>query len=288
MEFSFLADPVSRGAVRSILEELHASPNRLLGQNFLTDRNAREKILTTAQVNKDDAVLEIGPGLGALTCRLIDEAGQVAAIEKDRAFFEYLQRTFPAPNFNLISGDALDAAWSTLGLPDANVKIVANLPYSISKPFLRRVYEEWRPHLQTATLMLQKEVAERLIAKPNTSAYGPMAIMAALWSETKIAFKLSPGAFFPPPEISSAVVQIVLRDSPRIEIGDEKFFWRTVRAAFAQRRKQLANTLRAVQPDKDVLATVMNELNIDPQRRGETLSLQEFASVSQRLAEKTL
>jgi 16S rRNA (adenine1518-N6/adenine1519-N6)-dimethyltransferase len=168
------------------------------------------------------------------------------------------------------------------------VKIVANLPYSISKPFLRRVYEEWRPHLQTATLMMQKEVAERLIAKPGSSAYGPMAIMAALWSETKIAFKLSPGAFFPPPEISSAVVQIVLRDTPRVEIGDEKFFWRVVRAAFAQRRKQLANTLRAVQPDKEVLTAAMQEINIDPQRRGETLSLQEFASLAMQLAEKKL
>jgi 16S rRNA (adenine1518-N6/adenine1519-N6)-dimethyltransferase len=277
------SDPATRGAARALLDEMGATPNRLLGQNFLTDKNARDKIIASAQVNDTDNVLEIGSGLGALTCRLAEVAGRVTAVEKDRALFEYLQQNLPAPNLHLISGDALRVEWSTLALPEQNVKVVANLPYSISKPFLRRVYEEWRPHLQSATLMLQKEVAERLIAKPSTSAYGPMAIMAQLWSETKIVFHLAPGAFFPPPEISSSVVHIVLREQPRVVVSDEKFFWRVVRAAFSQRRKQLANTLRAVVPDKGVLTASMNELGINPMRRGETLSLEEFARLAQTL-----
>lgn len=277
------SDPVARNAVRALLHELDATPNRLLGQNFLTDKNAREKIIATAQVNEADSVLEIGPGLGALTCRLVTVAGQVTAIEKDRTLVAYLQRELPAPNLHLVAGDALREDWGTLALPTANVKVVANLPYSISKPFLRRVYEEWRPSLQSATLMLQREVAERLVAKPNTEAYGPLAIMAQLWSETKIAFHLAPGAFFPPPEISSAVVHCVLRRQARVAIGDEKFFWRVVKASFAQRRKQLANTLRSVVPDKDVLTAALHAAGIDPMRRGETLALEEFARLAQIL-----
>jgi 16S rRNA (adenine1518-N6/adenine1519-N6)-dimethyltransferase len=280
------SDPVARGAVRAILSELDAAPNRLLGQNFLIDKNARDKIIATAQVNETNSVLEIGPGLGALTCRLVEVAARVTAIEKDRALFEYLQRELAAPNLHLVAGDALREAWSTLDLPATNVKVVANLPYSISKPFLRRVYEEWRPHLQSATLMLQKEVAERLVAKPSTPAYGPLAIMAQLRSETQVAFHLAPGAFFPPPEIASSVVHIILREQPRVAMSDEKFFWRVVKAAFAQRRKQLANTLRAVVPDKGVLTASMNELGINPMRRGETLSLEEFARLAETLNPK--
>lgn len=281
MNFS---DPASRASPRRILDELGTAPNRLLGQNFLTDHNAREKILRVADLNAQDHVLEIGPGLGALTFRLVETAAHVTAIEKDRALYEYLAGAITSPNFHLISGDALRQEWSTLALPDENVKIIANLPYSISKPFLRRVYEEWRPHLQSVTLMLQKEVAQRLIAKPSTPEYGPMAIMALLWSDTKIAFTLPPGAFWPPPEISSAVIHAVLRKEPRVEIGDEKFFWQVVRAAFATRRKQLANTLRAVVADKSTLTTAMKHAEIDPMRRGETLSLEEFASLSDHLS----
>lgn len=277
MKFS---DNGGRFTPREILAELNATPNRLLGQNFLTDVNAREKILRVSDLQSDDCVLEIGPGLGALTFRLVEEAARVVAVEKDRALHEYLHSKLSAPNFHLISGDALRVEWSTLGLPEANVKIIANLPYSISKPFLRRVYEDWRPHLSTATLMLQKEVAQRLVAAPDTSEYGPMAIMAQLWGQTKIAFNLAPGAFWPPPAVSSSVVHIVLRSEPNVEIGDEKFFWRVVRAAFSTRRKQLVNTLREVVSDKEVLARAMNELGIDPMRRGETLSLGEFAALA--------
>ncbi len=281
MEYS---DPATRGAARAILDGLGASPNRLLGQNFLTDKNAREKILVAAQLNSSDTVLEIGPGLGALTHRLVEESHCVVAVEKDRALYEYLQQGLSATNLNLICGDALQVEWSTLPLPDAGVKVLSNLPYSISKPFLRRVYEDWRPHLQSATLMLQREVAQRLVAAPSTPAYGPMAIMAQLWGETKIVFHLAPGAFWPPPEVSSSVVHIVLRSEPRVELPDEKFFWRVVRAAFSTRRKQLANTLREVVADKGVLTAAMQEIGIDPMRRGETLSLEEFAALAHGLS----
>jgi 16S rRNA (adenine1518-N6/adenine1519-N6)-dimethyltransferase len=281
-------DPASRRETRAILETIGAAPNRTLGQNFLTDKNALDRIVALADLQKSDCVLEIGPGLGALTCRLVSRAGRVVAIEKDKTLAQFLPSQFlqsdqQSAQFSLIEGDALTTDWSALGLPEENVKIVANLPYSISKPFLRRVYETWRPRLETATLMLQKEVAQRLVAAPSTPAYGPLAIMAALYGETKIAFHLSPGAFWPPPEVSSSVVQIRLLKTPSIELEDEDFFWRVVRAAFGQRRKQLINTLRAAVPDKGVLQSALENSKVDPQRRGETLSLQEFARLAKNL-----
>lgn len=279
----WLFDPATRSATRGLLQELDATPNRLLGQNFLVDKNALDRIIALAQVSGEDTVLEIGPGLGALTTRLVQNAGNVVAVEKDRVLSQFLSAKLQASHFQLIEGDALRVEWNTLGLPDGGVKIVANLPYSISKPFLRRVFEEWRPHLQTATLMLQKEVAQRLVAVPSTSAYGPMAIMAQLYGDVKKSFDLAPGAFWPPPDISSSVVQIVLRQEPRIALADAKFFWRVVTAGFAQRRKQLVNTLRAVVADKDFLTAALAKSQIDPQRRGETLSLEEFALVAQNL-----
>lgn len=276
-------DPATRSATRACLSELGTIPNHTLGQNFLTDKNALDRIVTLARLGGEDHVLEIGSGLGALTCRLVANAVQVVAIEKDKTLAQFLPTKITDGHFHLMAGDALKTGWDDLGLPEQGVKIVANLPYSISKPFLRRVYEEWRPHLTSATLMLQKEVAQRLAAVPGTSAYGPMAIMAALYSETKIAFNLAPGAFWPPPEVSSSVVQIELYREPKIGLEDEKFFWRVVTAAFSQRRKQLINTLRAISTDKSVLQSALTASQIDPQRRGETLSLEEFALLARNL-----
>ena len=282
-EIPILFDPATRLMTRALLDEIGASPNRVLGQNFLVDKNALDRVIATAQVSRADEVLEIGSGLGALTCRLVSTAGHVVAVEKDKMLAEFLPTKLSSPRFQLVSGDALRVDWSTLGLPNENVKIVANLPYSISKPFLRRVFEVWRPHLSTATLMLQKEVALRLVAAPNTDAYGPMAIMAQLYGQTKRAFDLAPGAFWPAPEVASSVVHIKLLPQPSLVLQDEDFFWQVVRAAFAQRRKQLINTLRAVTTDKGVLQSALDESSIDAQRRGETLSVPEFANLSKNL-----
>ena len=276
-------DPATRTATRAVLSELGTTPNHTLGQNFLVDKNALDRIVTLADVQDDDHILEIGSGLGALTCRLVANASCVVAIEKDKILAQFLPTKITQEHFRLVPGDALKTRWEELGLPDENVKIVANLPYSISKPFLRRVYEEWRLHLATATLMLQKEVAQRLIAGPGTAAYGPMAIMAALYSETKIVQSLAPGAFWPPPDVSSAVIHVKLFREPKIALDDEKFFWRVVNAAFAQRRKQLINTLRAITSDKENLLSALAASQIDPQRRGETLSLEEFALLARNL-----
>ena len=178
-----------------------------MGQNFLISSSILERIVATAQVSSSDSVLEIGPGPGGLTCRLTRDAGSVVAIEKDPNFVGILARHLPANNLRVLAGDALRLSWDELGLPQRDVKVVANLPYFISKPMLRRFLEEWRPHLSTLTILVQREVADRIVAAPATSAYGPMAIMSRLYTEAKRVFDVKPGSFLPAPNVTSSVVQ---------------------------------------------------------------------------------
>lgn len=274
-------DPARLSTAREILDLLGAAPNRTLGQNFLVNAGALDKIAATATLTPEDNVLEIGPGLGALTVRLLRDAKRVVAIEKDPKFAAFLVRQFAPQAFVLLEGDALEIEWEALELPDG-AKIVANLPYSISKPMLRRIYEEWRPHLSSATLLVQREVALRMTASPGTREYGPLSIMAGLYSQTKRAFDIAPGSFFPPPEVTSSVIHARFLEVPALELRDEKRFWQIVRAAFAQRRKTLGNTLKVIAP-KDVLENAWRQTQIDPMRRGETLSIEEFGSLCDAL-----
>ena len=275
-------DPARLGVAREILDLLGAAPNKTMGQNFLVNAGALDKIAATASLNKDDTILEIGPGLGALSVRLLRDGGRIVAIEKDAKYAAFLERQFAPQPFTLIHGDALDLGWEDLDLPDGS-KVVANLPYSISKPMLRRIYEEWRPHLQSATLLVQREVALRMIAQPGTREYGPLSIMAHLYSQTKRVFDIAPGSFFPPPEVTSSVIHAQFLETPALELRDEKRFWTVVRAAFSQRRKTLGNTMKPL-ASKEKLAQVWQSTDIDPIRRGETLSIEEFGALTDALA----
>ncbi len=275
-------DPAKLSVAREILELLGAAPNRTLGQNFLVNAGALDKITATANVTKEDAILEIGPGLGALSVRLLRDGGRVVAIEKDAKFAAFLERQFAPQAFQLLPGDALEVTWEELGLPDG-AKVVANLPYSISKPMLRRIYEEWRPHLTSATLLVQREVAMRMVAQPGTREYGPLSIMAHLYSQTKRAFDIAPGSFFPPPEVTSTIIHARFLETPALELKDEKRFWVVVRAAFSQRRKTLGNTMKPL-ASKEKLADVWQTTGIDPMRRGEALSIEEFGALTDALS----
>ncbi len=273
-------DPASVPATRALLDEMNAAPNRTMGQNFLVSGDVLDRIVATAGLSPDNEILEIGPGLGSLSCRLLRASRRVVAIEKDPQLVALLKRHLATPRFHLISGDALRVDWDELDLPRENVRVVANLPYSISKPVLRRLLEEWRAHFSSLTLLLQREVADRLVAAPATPAYGPMALMTQLHSEAKRVFDVKPGSFWPSPSVTSSVVHINVRQTPRLHLNDERFFWLIVRAAFGQRRKQLGNTLRALTPDREMLNRTLQNAQIDPMRRGETLSLEEFARLS--------
>lgn len=278
-------DPALPGVARETLTALGASPNKTLSQNFLVDTEVIEKTVALARVESGDTVLEIGPGLGALTVRLLRDGGQVVSIEKDRAFAAFLRNKLRGPHFSLVEGDALDVAWDDLKLPANGVKLIANLPFSISKPMLRRIMEEWRPHLSSATVLLQREVADRLISLPGTREYGPLTLMSALYARVSKGFDVPPDAFLPPPNVVSTVVHIELLDAPILALQNEKFFWQVVRAAFGQRRKTLGNTLKIIAP-REITAPAMEKLGIDPMRRGETLSLQEFADLSAALEQR--
>ncbi len=278
-------DPALPGVARETLTALGASPNKTLSQNFLVDADVIEATVGAAQIADSDTVLEVGPGLGALTVRLLRDAERVVCVEKDRAFAAFLRNKLRGPKFTLLENDVLDLPWKSLGLPDNGVKLVANLPFSISKPMLRRIMEEWRPHLSSATVLVQREVADRLISLPGTREYGPLTLMSALYARVSRAFDVPPDAFMPPPNVVSTVVHIELLTTPTLALKNERFFWQVVRAAFSQRRKTLGNTMKMVAP-REITAPAFEKLGIDPMRRGETLSLQEFSDLSEALEAK--
>lgn len=277
------ADTASLATVRAILTDLQTSPNRTMGQNFLVNANVLDRIVSTANITDEDIVLEIGPGLGALTQRLVAKAGSVTAIEKDPCLLQWLQcqSWILESNTKLIGADALKISWDDLALPNENVKVVANLPYSVSKPLLRNIMETWRPHLQSATIMVQREVALRLIANPGDSDWGPMSIMAQLYSKATRCFDIAPGSFWPAPAVTSTVMHLELLPQPSIPLFNERFFWQIVRAAFSQRRKQLLNTLLPIIPDKVKLSKVLCICSIDPSRRAQTLKIAEISSLTE-------
>ncbi len=275
-------DPADYAVARSFLGSLGAQPNKTLGQNFLLDKDALDAICDAAKLSQSDPVLEVGPGLGALTVRLLARCERVTAIEKDARFATFLGKKLRRDGFKMIAGDALAVAWDELDLPDENVKIVANLPYSISKPVLRRIIEEWRPHLTSATVLVQREVAFRLTAPADSEHYGPMSLMAQLYTVPQIQFDIAPDAFLPPPRVTSTVVHFEMLRAPSIELASESRFWTTVRAGFGQRRKNLGNTLKSLAP-REKLNAAFEETGIDPKRRGETLSLQEFENLARAI-----
>ena len=283
------ADTASLATVRAILADLQTSPNRTLGQNFLVNANVLDRIVATANITNEDHVLEIGPGLGALTQRLVAKANAVTAIEKDPCLLQWLecQSWILESNTKLIGADALKISWADTALPGENVKIVANLPYSVSKPLLRNIMEVWRPHLQSATIMVQREVAQRLIAKPGDSDWGPMSIMAQLYSKATRCFDIAPGSFWPAPAVTSTVVHLELLKEPSISLVNEQLFWQIVRAAFSQRRKQLLNSLFSIIPDKIKLNTILDISLIDPSRRPQTLKIPEISRLSETILNYT-
>jgi 16S rRNA (adenine1518-N6/adenine1519-N6)-dimethyltransferase len=213
----------------------------------------------------------------------------VTAIEKDPCLLQWLecQSWILESNSKLIGADALKISWADTALPEENVKIVANLPYSVSKPLLRNIMETWRPHLQSATIMVQREVAQRLIAKPGDSDWGPMSIMAQLYSKATRCFDIAPGSFWPAPAVTSTVMHLELLKEPSISLINEQLFWQIVRAAFSHRRKQLLNSLFPIIPDKIKLNEILDISLIDSSRRPQTLKIPEISRLSETILNYT-
>jgi 16S rRNA (adenine1518-N6/adenine1519-N6)-dimethyltransferase len=256
-------------------------PRKRLGQHFLIDHNILRKILALAELRPEETVLEIGPGRGILTRALCVAARSVIAIEVDPRLHAYLTETLAdCVNLDLRQGDAL--AFNYEVLPPHTV-VVANLPYYVSIPLLVKLLES-RARLDRMVLMLQTEVARRLVAKPATDDYGSLSVLAQHAAKVSLAFSVSAGCFRPPPEVESAVVSLLMRHQSPVGVHDEATFLRIVRAAFAHRRKTLANSLRDEGLPPALIASALTRTGITPSRRAETLRMEEFAALATALA----
>lgn len=257
---------------RHILNKFKLRTVKGLGQNFLIDAAAVKRIVETAELAPDDEVLEIGAGIGTLTQGLLETGAKVTAVELDKKLPAVLKETLAGyKNFRLVEGDILKVNLAEV-MP-RKFKVVANLPYYITTQILLKLLERNLPVTKIVT-MVQREVAERMTAAPGSKIYGALSVAVQFHSEPQIAFEVPPESFLPPPEVTSAVVVCNVRKPP-FEVNEE-FFTKVVRAAFAQRRKILLNSLTAAGFNKEkILAS-----GIDPKRRAETLSLEEFARLS--------
>ncbi len=251
-----------------------------LGQNFLIDKNIVRKIVRLAQLQPGETVVEIGPGRGVLTEALLEASGNVTAIELDAGLCARLRESIaPRPDFHLIEADAVTFDYAQVPSP---FLVVANLPYYVSTPLLFRLLEQG-PRVDRMILMLQREVAGRLAAAPGGKEYGALSIAAQFRCEVRLAFAVPPSCFRPQPKVASAVVALTPLAKPRAAVRDEDFFFKVVRGGFAHRRKALLNSLRDEGFAGSETVAAFEKTGIDPRRRAETLSLEEFAFLADAL-----
>lgn len=273
--------PTLSQQARLALGELGAYPHKKFGQHFLIDPTVIDRMIRAAQISPEDTVLEIGPGLGALSETLASRAAQLYLVEVDPILAGRLRHQFAGNDkIQVISADFL-ALDLVAAFPASSIRVVASLPYNVATPILFRLLEN-RRKFPEATVMLQKEVAERLSAAPGTKAYGIPSVLTQLYATVTTVCMVGPRSFFPAPKVESQVVRLVFQDAPRVMVQNERVFQRVVKAAFAQRRKTLRNTLRA--GGYGNLEAISVQTGIDLQRRGETLNLEEFAMLANALA----
>ena len=261
---------------------MRTGKRRALGQHFLRDLGIARAIVDLVAPTPADLVVEIGPGQGALTGELARRAGRVLALEVDRALIERLRVAFPA--IDVVSADARTWDWSALARPaGGRALVIGNLPYSVGTTILTALARA--PHaIDAMALMLQREVAERVAAAPGGKAYGSLSVHVQLRWRVELALRVPPGAFRPPPKVESAVLRLAPLSAPRVMLADEARFEVIVRAAFAQRRKTLANALAAgLGVSVATAREAASGAGVDPGRRAETLNIEEFAEVARRL-----
>lgn len=285
MEHRQSSQPATPAAVRRALQQTGHRPRRSLGQNFLVHPPTVDRIIAAAELTAADLALEIGPGLGVLTERLLNKAGRVVAVELDRDLAGRLAHEFGRrDNFTLVVGDAtkveLAAHWVSW---DGPVKVVANLPYQVTTPVLQRLLLEPVP-FERAVLMVQREVAERMMASPGGRVYGSLSVLVQYWCEPRLVTVVPPTAFRPVPKVESAVICLHRRAEPAVAVPAPVLF-PVVRAGFGQRRKTLRNALSAgLQLEPAAVERALTAVGVDPVRRAETLSLAEFAAIATQLA----
>lgn len=256
-----------------------------LGQNFLIDDSVLDDIVDGAEITKDDYVIEIGPGVGTLTKELLQRAKRVTSIELDEKLIPILQEELKDfENFELVHKDALKVDYNELIGDEKSVKIVANLPYYVTTPIIANLLNG-KYNIASITIMIQKEVAERIDAEPSTKDYGAFSLLVQYYCDTKIIRRVPPSSFIPAPKVDSIVIRLDRLEKPRVQISDEKLFFNVIRQSFNMRRKTLWNAMKNIGLDKEKLKVAFEKANIDPNRRGETLSIEEFANLSKTIIE---
>ena len=269
------------------LKRTGRNANQKLGQHFLIDPHALQEIASGANLTDADFVLEIGAGLGFLTSLLAATAKKVTAIEIDEFLYAELQLKFSKTrHISLIQGDMLKQDLPTLlrDFPPQNTKIVANLPYYITTPILWELLKH-REKIGSCVLTMQTEVAERIISPPGNKRYGALSIGVTYYANAEIVHTIPPNQFYPSPQVDSSVLRLQMRDTPQVAVENEALFFGIVRAAFQSRRKMLRNALlkNGVSISAEVFHTICDQVGIDPQRRGETLHIAEFAALANSL-----
>ncbi|WML58233.1 16S rRNA (adenine(1518)-N(6)/adenine(1519)-N(6))-dimethyltransferase RsmA [Neobacillus sp. PS2-9] len=283
-----IATPVR---TRAILEKYGFSFKKSLGQNFLIDTNILKKIVSFADLSENSGAIEIGPGIGALTEQLARSSKKVVAFEIDQRLLPILNDTLsPYANVKVIHKDVLEANVQSMmaeefqGIED--VMVVANLPYYVTTPIIMKLLEEHLP-IRGIVCMLQKEVADRISAKPGTKEYGSLSIAIQYYTEAETVMIVPKTVFVPQPNVDSAVIRLTKRNQPAVSVKDEGFFFQVTKASFAQRRKTILNNLTSQLPEgkqkKEEILAALSASGVEPTRRGETLSLEEFGMLSDQL-----
>lgn len=270
-----------------IMKKYNISANKKLGQNFLIDGEVVEGIVKTANVSKEDLVIEIGPGLGTLTKYLLEKAGKVICIELDNRMIKILNdRFFLYRNFQIINEDVLKVDLKSLIKEEKqnngikNVKVVANLPYYITTPIIMKLLEE-KLDIESITVMIQKEVADRLVAKPGDRLSGAITYTVSYYAEAEKGLVVPNNSFIPEPEVTSEVIKLTIRKEPAIRVKNEELLFKIIKQAFSQRRKTLVNALASSEmfESKDEVIKLLNVIGIDEKVRGENLTLEQYGKI---------
>ncbi|GEN55354.1 16S rRNA (adenine(1518)-N(6)/adenine(1519)-N(6))-dimethyltransferase RsmA [Halobacillus faecis] len=272
---------------KEILQTFGFSFKKSLGQNFLIDVNILKNIIAEAGIDRSANAIEIGPGIGALTEQLAQHADRVVAFEIDQRLLPILKETLGSyDNVEVINQDILKADVARVIAdqfkPGQPVRVVANLPYYITTPILMKLLMDRLP-IDSITVMIQKEVADRMAAEPNTKSYGSLSIAVQYYTEASVVLNVPKTVFMPQPNVDSSVLHLEMREKPPVDVEDEEFFFDVVKATFGQRRKTLMNNLARHfkgEMDKEELRSRLEKVNIEPSRRGESLSMQEFADLA--------
>lgn len=276
----------------AVLQKYNFSFQKKFGQNFLIDTHVLDKIIHSAEITKDDMVLEIGPGIGTMTQYLACAAGKVVAVEIDKALIPILEDTLDGyENVRIINDDVLKVDIAKLAEEEnggRSIKVVANLPYYITTPIIMGLFENHVP-LKSITVMVQKEVADRMHVGPGTKDYGALSLAVQYYAKPYIVANVPPNCFMPRPKVGSAVIRLERYENPPVEVTDEKLMFRIIRASFNQRRKTLANGLKnsaELDFSKEEIEQAIGALGRGASVRGEALALEEFAALSNLLADK--